>query len=390
MKQIKTIAAALAVCGAAGAAMAFLYGDTPDARHAWAVHDRNRPNPVKISAEPGVPPSDAIILFDGSQESFEKNWCNDKGGPTKWKFVNGTLESVARAGNICSRRHFGDVQLHVEWQPPEKVSGVGQGRGNSGVFLLGGAYEVQVLDSWETDPSNMKNPNYADGQAGAVYGQNPPLVNPTRKPGDWQVYDIVFHQPIFDGNTLVHPGSLTVFLNGVLVQDHWELEGPTYHVKRTSQQKPPASGKGSIQFQDHGNPVHFRNIWVREIPSRYANTTHGTFLANEKDVTAFRQKTAAELFAKVDFNNRINAIRGILEVASYDMNPKYQQKLPELQNAFLADFNKLTKEQADKRKWEVFTLRGDLDVLIRNGVFPRDNAFRAELDKIIAKYQLKK
>ena len=390
MKQMKTIAAALAVCGAAGAAMAFLYGDTPDARHAWAVHDRNRPNPVKVSATPqfAKAPSDAVVLFDGTPETFA-NWTDTKGNPTKWKLVNGTLESVRGAGYIMTKQKFGDCQLHLEWAAPSRVEGFGQGRGNSGVFLMGN-YEIQVLDSFETDPSKNPNPNpnYADGQASAVYAENPPLVNASLGPGEWQSYDIVFHQPVWQGNKMVYPGSVTVFHNGVLTQDHWEMEGLTTHCRRRP--LAPHDTKLPLQLQDHGNPVHFRNIWIREIPSRYANTTHGGPAATEKDVMALRQKTAAELFAKVDFNNRMNAIRGILEVASYDMNPKYQQKLPELQNAFLADFNKLTKEQADKRKWEVFTLRGDLDVLIRNGVFPKDNAFRAELEKIIAKYQLKK
>ncbi len=388
MKKLM-VAMACAVCAAT--VMAGLYGDTPTPKHAWAVHDQNRPNPKKISAEPGVPPSDAVVLFDGTQESFEKNWCNDKGGPTKWKFVNGTLESVHRAGNICSRQQFGDVQLHVEWQPPSKVEGFGQGRGNSGVFLMGGMYEVQVLDSWETDPANMKNPNYADGQAGAVYGQNPPLVNPTRKPGDWQVYDIIFHQPIFNGDTLVHPGSLTVFLNGVLVQDHWELEGPTLHMGRTQQRKPPASGKGSIQFQDHGNPVHFRNIWVREIPSRYANTTHGTFLSNEKDVMALRRETAAKLFAKINLDNprKQDVIAQLFEVLSYDASDKYVGELRKVAQPWLAEIAKWDKATAEQRKGELFHVRNAANVLYRNKVIDDTCTIRKGVLEVISKYGLK-
>lgn len=387
MKKLMTFFAG-AVC--ATSVMAGLYGDTPTDKHAWAVHDMNRPNPKKISAEPGVPPSDAIVLFDGTQESFEKNWCNDKGGPTKWKFVNGTLESVHRAGNICSRQQFGDVQLHVEWQPPVKVEGFGQGRGNSGVFLLGGMYEVQVLDSWETDPDNMKNPNYADGQAGAVYGQNPPLVNPTRKPGEWQVYDIVFHQPIFDGDKLVHPGSLTVFLNGVLVQDHWELEGPTLHCRRTSQNKPKDT-KGSIQFQDHGNPVHFRNVWVRELPSRYANTTHGKFLAKDADVMALRKEIAAKLFAKIDLNNprKHDVIAQIFEVFAYDKDEKYVAAMKRVCEPWLKEISGWDKETAEKHKGELFHVRNAANVLHRNKVIDDNCTVRNGVNAVIKKYDLK-
>ena len=383
MKELKKMAVALAAVGSAVSAMAFLYGDVSDAKHAWAVHDPHRANPAKVTPAdvPGQPPSDAIVLFDGTQKSFEENWVDAKGGKTKWKFVNGTLESVRRAGNICSRRQFGDVQLHVEWQAPVKVQGFGQGRGNSGVFLLGGLYEVQVLDSYETDPANMKNPNYPDGQAGAVYGQNPPLVNPTRKPGEWQSYDIVFHQPVFEGDTCVHPGSLTVFLNGVLVQDHWELEGPTWYLRRSRQVK-PGTTKGSIQFQDHGNPVHFRNVWVRELPCRYANTTHGTYLAKEQDVAALRKKTAATLAAKLDTKNPGNGIRGILEVLSYDKDG-YWTKYTEMKQAYLDGLARLDAEGIKAKKGEIFAIRNDLNLLIRNKVFPENCGFRAAIQKII-------
>ena len=282
--------------------------------------------------------------------------------------MNGTLESVRAAGNICSRQTFGDVQLHVEWQAPVKVEGMGQGRGNSGVFVLGGHYEVQVLDSYETNPADMKNPNYADGQAGSVYGQNPPLVNPTRRPGEWQTYDIVFHQPIFDGNRLVHPGSLTVFLNGVLVQDHWELEGHTWHCRRAAQEKPPAT-KGSIQFQDHGNPVHFRNVWVRELPSRYANTTHGAFLAKEADVTALRRETAAKLFAKIDQTKcGADQVNQILEVIAYSKDEPFLGACKKICAGYLAKLNAMDDKALDANKGAILSVKRSADVLKRNKV----------------------
>ena len=367
---MKKLMIATAAAGLSASLFAGLYGDTPDAKHAWAVHDMNRPNPVKVEPgrEVGQPPSDAVVLFDGTRESFEKNWCDAKGGPTKWKFVNGTLESVRAAGNICSRQKFGDVQLHVEWQAPVKVEGMGQGRGNSGVFVLGGHYEVQVLDSYETNPADMKNPNYADGQAGSVYGQNPPLVNPTRRPGEWQTYDIVFHQPIFDGSRLVHPGSLTVFLNGVLVQDHWELEGHTWHSRRAAQEKPPAT-KGSIQFQDHGNPVHFRNVWVRELPSRYANTTHGAFLANEADVTALRRETAAKLFAKIDQSKcGAEQVNQIYEVIAYSKDEPYLGACKKICAGYIAKLDAMDDKALDANKGAILSVKRSIDVLKRNKV----------------------
>ena len=380
---MKKVILASVVAGLSATVLAGLYGDTPNAKHAWAVHDLNRPNPVKVTPAdvPGQPPSDAIVLFDGSQKSFEENWCDSKGNKTRWKFVNGTLESVRSAGNICSRREFGDVQLHVEWQAPVKVQGYGQGRGNSGVFVLGGMYEVQVLDSYETNPADMKNPNYADGQAGAVYGQNPPLVNPTRKPGEWQAYDIVFHQPVFEGNTCVHPGSLTVFLNGVLVQDHWEVEGPTWHCRRTRQEKPRAT-KGSIQFQDHGNPVHFRNVWVRELPCRYANTTHGTYLAKEQDVTNLRRDIAKKLLAKIDQSKcGPEQVKQILEVMAYCTEEPMMAAAKKICGSYLAQLNTLNGQQIDAKKNELKDLRNTYRVLTRNGQ-AKDCPLGQKLEKI--------
>jgi len=366
---MKKLILASAVAGLSASLFAGLYGDLPTAKHAWSVHDMNRPNPVKVTPAdvPGQPPSDAVVLFDGTEKSFKENWVDGKGNQTKWKFVNGTLESVRSAGNICSRREFGDVQLHVEWQAPVRVEGYGQGRGNSGVFVLGGMYEIQVLDSYETNPADMKNPNYADGQAGAVYGQNPPLVNPTRKPGEWQAYDIVFHQPVFEGDKCVHPGSFTVFMNGVLVQDHWEIEGTTDHCRRTQQRKPRAT-KGSIQFQDHGNPVHFRNVWVRELPSRWANTTHGTFLAKEADVMKLRTATATKLLAKIDQSKcGAEQVKQILEVMGYSEAEPFLPVAEKICRGYLANLEKLDNAALDAKKNEIKDIRHCFNVLTRNG-----------------------
>ncbi|MDR2850337.1 MAG: DUF1080 domain-containing protein [Verrucomicrobiota bacterium] len=383
MKQVKTVVAALAASVAAGTALAGLYGDTPDAKHAWAVHDLNRPVPKKVSAEPGTPPSDAVVLFDGTSLD---NWTSTKNGePTKWVLADGALESVKGAGYIRSKQEFGDCQLHLEWASPSKVEGSGQGRGNSGVFLMGN-YEIQVLDSWETevlpDGSN-KNPNYADGQAGAVYAENPPQVNPTRRPGEWQTYDIVFHQPIWENGKLKWPGSVTVLLNGVLVQDHWEMEGMTTHCRRRP--LAPHAEKGPLQLQDHGNPVRFRNIWIREIPSRYANTTHGGAAADEAAVTALRQKTAAELFAKANPGDasKANALRRLLEVISYDKAENYLKLIGDLRDAYLQELAGLDKQQLEGRKGDIIAVRNDCNVLVRNGVLPENCTLRAGLQKVI-------
>ena len=177
----------------------------------------------------------------------------------RWRIVDGAMEVVAGTGGIQTRESFGDVQLHVEWMSPAPPRGTDQDRGNSGVFFMG-MYEVQVLDSWE-------NVTYADGQAAALYGQYPPLVNASRKPGEWQSYDIVFRRPRFDGSGKVtSPARVTVLHNGVLVQDNVELTGPTGHYAR-----PPYSAHADrlpISLQDHGHPVRFRNFWVRTLEPR--------------------------------------------------------------------------------------------------------------------------
>lgn len=382
-----------AVCAlSALSGMARIYGDTPDATHAWAVHDMNRPNPPKVNTPPNQPPSDAIVLFDGSNfDAWES--AKQGGGPVRWKMVeDGGMEVVKGTGAIRTKQSFGDCQLHVEWASPTEITATGQGRGNSGVFLMG-SYEVQVLDSFETyqrpDGSNA-NPNYADGQAGSVYAENPPLVNACRAPGEWQSYDIIFHQPVWEGDQLKYPGSLTVIHNGVVVQDHWEMEGLSTHCRRKPLQPHPT--KLPLSLQDHRDPVRFRNIWIREIPSRYANTTHGGPAVNEKDVAALRQKTAKELFAKYDpssTSNR-NALELLLEVITYHKNDQYMQMVNELSKRYLDELNALDATQMKQRKDEVLSLKRSIDVLVRcnvvNDVFPLKN----EIEKIIRENQFNK
>ena len=231
-----------------------------EANHEWEIHDRNRPHPPVITPgtastqeKAGNPPSDAIVLFNGTDLS---NWESVKGGPAKWKVGGGFFETAAQTGDIQTKQAFGDCQLHVEWAAPDPPHGEDQDRGNSGVFLHG-LYEIQVLDSY-------KNVTYADGQAAAVYGQHPPLVNATRPPGQWQTYDIIFHGPRFEaGGKLLRPAYVTVIHNGVLVQDHVAPTGPTGHHVRPPYH--PTPEKLPLRLQDHNHPVRYRNIWIREL-----------------------------------------------------------------------------------------------------------------------------
>jgi hypothetical protein len=226
----------------------------------WKIHDLNRPVPPVVTAgtsstqdAPGKPPSDAVVLFDGKDLS---QWLDKEDGPAKWKVENGYFEVAPHTGYVHTRTPFGDCQLHVEFSEPVPPKGESQDRGNSGVFLMG-LYEIQVLDSYE-------NKTYADGQAGAVYGQYPPLVNASRPPGQWQSYDIVFHGPRFDSSgKLLGPARITVFHNGILVQDNVEPTGPTAHGERPPYK--PGPDKLPLALQDHGNPVRYRNIWIREL-----------------------------------------------------------------------------------------------------------------------------
>ncbi|HVF92659.1 MAG TPA: DUF1080 domain-containing protein [Blastocatellia bacterium] len=215
---------------------------------------KNAPSIITPGTANSDPPSDAVVLFNGSDLS---KWRSVKdGGDARWQIKDGYMEVAPGTGDIATREGFGDCQLHIEWAAPSVVKGEDQGRGNSGVFLME-RYEVQVLDSYN-------NVTYYHGQAGAIYKQYAPLVNASRKPGEWQAYDIIFKAPKFDEQGKVtERARITVLHNGVLIQNNVEIHGNTWH------DKPPlylAHGpKASVQLQDHGDLVRFRNVWIRPL-----------------------------------------------------------------------------------------------------------------------------
>jgi hypothetical protein len=234
------------------------YNDTPQIPgQKWKVHDMERPRAPRVA--PGLnaaPPSDATVLFDGKDLSQWMQMGRDgKTQEPKWKVENGYLEIVPRTGKLITREKFGDCQLHVEWMVPQGVKGQGQGRGNSGVELMT-RYEIQVLESHD-------NLTYADGAAGAMYGDWPPLVNPARAEGEWNVYDIIFEAPHFEGGQLARPAYFTVLFNGVLVHNHQAQRGTT--IWRQVAKYSPHPAEEPLSLQDHSQPVRYRNIWIRRL-----------------------------------------------------------------------------------------------------------------------------
>ena len=229
------------------------YTDTPMLPNSpYHVHDPGRPHPAVVTpaAQVGGAPSDAIVLFDGKDLS---KWA--KQAKTGWKMENGYVEVVGGSGDLVTREKFGDIQLHVEWASPVEITGDSQWRGNSGILIMS-RYEIQVLDSYN-------NKTYADGQAGAIYGQWPPLVNASRKPGEWHTYDIIFESPRFDGAKVAKPGYATVIHNGVVAQHHQEIIGQMAH--RIVKPYEPHQAEEPLALQDHDTPVRYRNIWVRRM-----------------------------------------------------------------------------------------------------------------------------
>ncbi|HYO82247.1 MAG TPA: DUF1080 domain-containing protein [Bryobacteraceae bacterium] len=230
------------------------YDDTPVIPgQQWKVHDKHRPRPAVVTpgAGPGQAPSDAIVLFDGSDLS---RW-EPQGDTQTWTVKDGYVECVPHKGDLITKDSFGDVQLHIEWASPNEIDGTGQNRGNSGVILMK-RYEVQVLDSWN-------NPTYADGQAGAIYGWWPPRANASRAPGEWQTYDIIFEAPRFSGDALQTPAHVTVLHNGALLHHRREIGGPMAH--RVVRKYEPHPEEQPLLLQNHNTRVRYRNIWVRKL-----------------------------------------------------------------------------------------------------------------------------
>ena len=389
------------VAGLSSAAFAGLYGDTPDAKHAWSVHDMHRPNPVKVTPakEVGQPPSDAVVLFDGTKESFEKNWTDGNGKPCRWQYKPEekafALVLQAKggqwqtgAGIAQTREEFADCQLHLEFRYPADITGAGQMRGNSGVFLMK-MHEIQLMESFGTDPAAMKNPNYADGQCGAIYAETPPLVNANRKPGEWQSYDIVFHRPVWKAGVLVHPGTVTLFHNGVLVQDHWELEGLTTHCKR----RPYAeyAEKAPLFFQDHGCPISIRNVWYRPLASRWANTTHSCMSGVEADVMALRRETAAKLYAAIPDKESVSCANAaaLAEVVAYAKEGEYDAQWRKIATALAEELGKKGDDELKKMQTEITMARRASDVLFRNKIVTDKCVLRQRLLEICNKFQWK-
>jgi hypothetical protein len=232
----------------------------------WHLHDPDRPQPPVVTpgatfSQEAPAPSDAEVIFDGKDLS---KWQNNRGQEATWKVADGYVETAARGGGIRTRGKWADFQLHVEWAAPNPPRGTGQGRGNSGI-LVNGMYEVQVLDSYQAK-------TYPDGQAGAIYGQSPPLVNASKPPGEWQTYDIIFESPRWnEKGELVKKACVTVLHNGVVVQNHYEFRGSTDGIsaavpwKTLAKYIGPHPAEVFIELQDHNNPVRYRNIWVRKL-----------------------------------------------------------------------------------------------------------------------------
>jgi hypothetical protein len=233
-------------------ALAFLVtniqGQKPEDTEDWS-----RKPKVVITGENNKPPSDAFVLYGGKQDLI--NWVQERGGPVQWN-ADTILTVVGRTGTIITVKSFGDVQLHLEWRSPAKISGDGQNRGNSGIYFMM-EYELQILDSW-------KNETYSNGFAGSIYKQFGPLVNASLQPGKWQTYDVIFTAPRFNvDKTLKSPACITLLHNGILVQNHTELKGQTEYIGKPAYKF--HEDKLPLMLQDHNSPVSYRNIWIREL-----------------------------------------------------------------------------------------------------------------------------
>lgn len=365
----------LAPYGATAAGSAF-YGDPPDATHPWAVHDRNRPQPPVVTpGRDAGAPSDAIVLFDGTNLNAWESVRDGKVGPAGWKVANGYMEVVKGKGTIRTKDQFGDCQLHMEWASPEQVSGNSQGRGNSGIFFVGDC-EVQVLDIY-------KNPSYADGMAGSIYGIHPPMVNALHPPGEFNVYDVVFRRPIFRNGEEIDPGRVTVFCNGILVQDSATLEGSGGHRKRSTPR--PFPEKGPISLQDHGNPVRFRNIWLRELPPRISEGGTDGGRLTEEETRSLRAETAASIREKAaEADGDVARMMLLLESLVYRQDAESEGEARDLLEDLLEDLGDASGEDLEQMKSKAVETRRALAYLAQHKIFEAP-AQKAALDKLVVR-----
>tara|TARA_B100000989_G_scaffold295703_1_gene277300 strand:+ start:95 stop:1270 length:1176 start_codon:yes stop_codon:yes gene_type:complete len=351
------------------AAKSAFFGDPPDNHHPWAVHDHNRPLPAVVTPAANIaqPPSDAIVLFDGTEVSFHENWRHNRPADEReqnWIVIEGALQSMRGAGKLSSIAELGDFQLHIEWRAPTEIVGQGQGRGNSGVFFMGGMVEVQVLDSY-------KNPTYADGTAGAVYGIMPPAVNALRPSGEWQSYDIIFRRPIARDGVILDHGSLTVLLNGVVVQDNTPLEGGSGHKKRKPLDR-IFPELGALMLQDHGNPVRFRNIWYRPLRPRAIDGGTDGQLTEESTFTK-RSEIAEELREHAQsLEGQQKALR-LLESLKYEENTDARAEADELITLYVDKLKKIAPLEMEAEKNQVLSLDEALQYMQRYKLIPNDN-----------------
>lgn len=350
------------------AAKSAFFGDPPDNHHPWAVHDHNRPLPAVVTPAANIaqPPSDAIVLFDGTEVSFHENWRHNRPADEReqnWIVIEGALQSMRGAGKLSSIAELGDFQLHIEWRAPTEIVGQGQGRGNSGVFFMGGMVEVQVLDSY-------KNPTYADGTAGAVYGIMPPAVNALRPSGEWQSYDIIFRRPIARDGVILDHGSLTVLLNGVVVQDNTPLEGGSGHKKRKPLDR-IFPELGALMLQDHGNPVRFRNIWYRPLRPRAIDGGTDGQLTEESTFTK-RSEIAEELREHAQsLEGQQKALR-LLESLKYEENTDARAEADKLITLYVDKLKKIAPLEMETEKNQVLSLDEALQYMQRYKLIPND------------------
>jgi hypothetical protein len=387
MNRFSILFCAFACTAAAGPVHAsssgpVFYGDPPDEHHPWAVHDGNRPQPKVVSPgtfstveNPGRPPSDAVVLFDGTDLS---NWesANEGRGPAKWLVKEGAVQVTPSTGDIQTKEEFADCQLHVEWAEPTDIKGTSQGRGNSGIFLMG-VCEIQVLDSYN-------NVTYADGAAASVYGINPPLANALRPPGEFQVYDIVFRRPIFRDGKQVDPGYVTVFVNGVLAQDHTPFEGSGGHMKRSKPR--PFPEKGPLRLQDHGNRVRFRNIWYRPLPPRAIEGGTDGYLTTEvtmskrKEIAAAIRQDASGLGSP---SNPLPQMFRLMESLEYEKDAAVEQQVSQMAETYVSSLKQLPPEKLGGKKDEVKEVGRVLKYLTNFKILDQNFVPNTELQRMI-------